>query len=185
MKDLWRRVWRADAYLLAALVSGLATLVLLPLTLAVALTVAAGGIGLVLLSWWFRGLGAWARLHLRHASSVLDVPVPEAAFTPARDIRSLPRSRTARRLLAWMPLFAPSGLGTGLVAVLATGSVLEAALSLRDGERRAQAHRQRLRETGPGALRHRPPAGPRGARLSGGAVGGPGQAAGQELPVMS
>ncbi|MFI6577195.1 sensor histidine kinase [Nocardiopsis sp. NPDC050513] len=130
MKDLWRRAWRADAYLLVALASALATMVLLPLTLAVALTVAVGGIGLLLLPRWFRVLGAWARAHLAYAASHLGVPAPEAALAPARDARSLRRSRTTRRLLTWMPLFTLSGLGAGLVAVLATGSVLEAALSL-------------------------------------------------------
>ncbi|MEV2276197.1 histidine kinase [Nocardiopsis sp. NPDC049922] len=130
MKDLWERAWRADAYLLVAFASALATMVLLPLTLAVALTVAAGGIGLVLLPRWFRALGAWARAHLAYAASHLGVPVPEAALTPVHDIRSLPRSRTTRRLLTWMPLFTLSGLGTGLVAVFATVSVLAGAQSL-------------------------------------------------------
>ncbi|WP_116243877.1 sensor histidine kinase [Nocardiopsis sp. FIRDI 009] len=130
MKDLWERAWRSDAYLLVALVSAMATLVLLPLTLAVAVTVAAGGIGLLLLPRWFRVLGAWARAHLAHAASYLGVAVPEAALAPVDDVRSLPRSRTTRRLLTWMPLFTLSGLGTGLVAVVATASPLAAARSL-------------------------------------------------------
>ncbi|WP_150237832.1 sensor histidine kinase [Nocardiopsis quinghaiensis] len=124
MRDFWKRVARSNVYLLVVLGSGLVTLVMLPLTLVVALTILVGGLGFALLPRWVGLIGRWAAWHQQWASRLLGVPVPRLPDHEASGLRELWGRPSTRRVLLWMPLAAFANTGLGLVGVLAVGLVM-------------------------------------------------------------
>ncbi|QUX28324.1 sensor histidine kinase [Nocardiopsis akebiae] len=126
MGAVWRRALRASTYLLVVLGSGLVTLAMLPLTLAVALTIPLGGLGFVLLPRWVGLLGRWASWHQRWASRFLGVPVPRVGGREASGFRELWGRPSTRRVLRWLPAFAPASIVLGLVGLLALAMPLSA-----------------------------------------------------------
>ncbi|WP_017570734.1 sensor histidine kinase [Nocardiopsis halotolerans] len=126
MGEVWARALRAATYLVVALGSGLVTLVLLPLTLVVALTVLFGGVGLVLLPRWVELMGRWAAWHQDRASRLLGVPVPRVPAPGTHGFRELWGQPSTRKVLRWMPLFAPTSVVLGLAGVCAFGLPLTA-----------------------------------------------------------
>ncbi|WDZ92002.1 sensor histidine kinase [Nocardiopsis sp. HUAS JQ3] len=126
MGAVWRRALRASTYLLVVLGSGLVTLAMLPLTLAVALTIPLGGLGFVLLPRWVGLLGRWASWHQRWASRFLGVPVPRVGGREASGFRELWGRPSTRRVLLWLPAFAPTSTVLGLVGLLALAMPLSA-----------------------------------------------------------
>ncbi|WP_435107667.1 histidine kinase [Nocardiopsis synnemataformans] len=126
MGVVWRRALRASTYLLVVLGSGLVTLAMLPLTLAVALTIPVGGLGFVLLPRWMGLLGRWASWHQGWASRFLGVPVPRVRGREASGFRELWGRPSTRRVLLWLPAFAPASTVLGLVGLLALAMPLSA-----------------------------------------------------------
>ncbi|ASU56976.1 MULTISPECIES: sensor histidine kinase [Nocardiopsis] len=126
MGAVWRRALRASTYLLVVLGSGLVTLAMLPLTLAVALTIPIGGLGFVLLPRWVGLLGRWASWHQGWASRFLGVPVPRVGGREASGFRELWGRPSTRRVLLWLPVFAPASTVLGLVGLLALAMPLSA-----------------------------------------------------------
>ncbi|PDP84844.1 sensor histidine kinase [Glycomyces fuscus] len=126
MGELWRRALRASTYLLVVLGSGLVTLVMLPLTLAVALTIPIGGLGFVLLPRWVGLVGRWAAWHRGWASRFLGVPVTRVPGREASGFRELWGRPSTRRVLLWLPAFAPASIVLGLVGLLALAMPLSA-----------------------------------------------------------
>ncbi|MFD6951120.1 histidine kinase [Nocardiopsis sp. TSRI0078] len=126
MRDVWERRVRSCTYLLVVLGSGLVTLVMLPLTLVVALTIPIGGLGFVLFPRWMGLVGRWAAWHQGWASRFLGVPVPRVPGQEASGFRELWTRPSTRRALVWMPPAAFAGTGLGLVGLLALGAVLTA-----------------------------------------------------------
>lgn len=126
MGAVWRRALRASTYLLVVLGSGLVTLAMLPLTLAVALTIPIGGLGFVLLPRWVGLLGRWASWHQGWASRFLGVPVPRVHGREASGFRELWGRPSTRRVLRWLPAFAPASTVLGLVGLLALAMPLSA-----------------------------------------------------------
>ncbi|NKY98447.1 sensor histidine kinase [Nocardiopsis alborubida] len=126
MGAVWRRALRASTYLLVVLGSGLVTLAMLPLTLAVVLTIPVGGLGFVLLPHWMGLLGRWASWHQGWASRFLGVPVPRVRGREASGFRELWGRPSTRRILLWLPAFAPASTVLGLVGLLALAMPLSA-----------------------------------------------------------
>ncbi|WP_160050286.1 MULTISPECIES: histidine kinase [unclassified Nocardiopsis] len=126
MRSVWERGLRSSAYLLLALASGMVTLVALPMTLVVVLTVSIGGLGFVLLPRWMGLMGRWAAWHRAGAARLVGLPVPRVPEPEAPDFRSLWRRPSTRRVLLWMPLSALAGIVLGLLGFLGVGLVLSA-----------------------------------------------------------
>jgi signal transduction histidine kinase len=92
---VWTRVWRSGAYLLVSLLSGIATVVTLPLLCVPRLT------------------RLWADWHRDRAARLLG--------TPAEPRRA--GASTGRDLL-WLPVNAVTGIGLGLPALLCVGNIV-------------------------------------------------------------
>ncbi len=126
MGVVWRRALRASTYLLVVLGSGLVTLAMLPLTLAVALTIPVGGLGFVLLPRWVGLLSRWASWHQEWASRFLGVPLPRVRGGEASGFRELWGRPSTRRVLLWLPAFALASTVLGFVGLLALAMPLSA-----------------------------------------------------------
>lgn len=124
MRDVWGRGLRACGYLLLALVSGLLTMVLAPFTLAVALTISVGGVGLVLLPRWLRLVARLADWHRARAARLLGVEAPPLSLPSDQAFLTVMRAPATLRLLLWMPLFAVVSTVFGCVALISPGMVV-------------------------------------------------------------
>ncbi|MFL1376468.1 MULTISPECIES: sensor histidine kinase [unclassified Nocardiopsis] len=127
MGATWAAVGRAAGYLLVTLGAALVSLLLLPLTAVVVLTIPIGGLGLVLLPRWVRLVDLWARWHRTRAALLLGAPVPRAPEPATRPSRLL-RAPSTLRLARWLPFAVLLGLPfgiLGLAAVLMPPSALQ------------------------------------------------------------
>lgn len=130
MKSTGSRALQAEGYLLLAFGSALLSMVLLPLTLAVAVTVVVGGLGFWLLPRWMRLLRRWAALQQRWAAQHLGTSVPEVPEPDSDGFRTVWSTRANRRVLLWLPAFTATGLLTGLLGVVVLGLALNVIQSL-------------------------------------------------------
>ncbi|CAL9432589.1 hypothetical protein SUDANB121_02099 [Nocardiopsis dassonvillei] len=127
MGATWAAIGRAAGYLLVTLGAALVSLLMLPLTAVVVLTVPVGGLGLVLLPRWVLSVDRWARWHRTRAAVLLGAPVPEAP-APETEPRRLLRAPSTLRLARWLPFAALAGIPAGLLglaAVLMAPSALQ------------------------------------------------------------
>jgi signal transduction histidine kinase len=124
MRFVWGSGLRACGYLLLALLSGILTLVMAPLTLAVTLTITVGGVGLLLLPRWLRLVSRWADWHRARAALLLGAEVPELSLPSDQGFLDMMRAPATLRLLLWMPLFAVVSIAFGYVALISPGMVV-------------------------------------------------------------
>ena len=117
MRERWRTGLRAGWYLVITLLSGMVSLVMLPLTLVVLLTVPIGGLGLWLLPRWLKVLHEWSRVQRRRSARWLGKTVQEVPGPGTDDFRRLWKERAGRRIVLWLPSFSALGLLLGLVGV--------------------------------------------------------------------
>ena len=117
MRERWRTGLRAGWYLVITLLSGMVSLVMLPLTLVVLLTVPIGGLGLWLLPRWLKVLHEWSRVQRRRSARWLGKTVQEVPGPGTDDFRRLWKERAGRRIVLWLPAFSALGLLLGLVGV--------------------------------------------------------------------
>ena len=117
MRERWRTGLRAGWYLVITLMSGMVSLVMLPLTLVVLLTVPIGGLGLWLLPRWLKVLHEWSRVQRRRSARWLGKTVQEVPGPGTDDFRRLWKERAGRRIVLWLPAFSALGLLLGLVGV--------------------------------------------------------------------
>ncbi|WP_327000041.1 sensor histidine kinase [Dactylosporangium sp. NBC_01737] len=105
------RAWRGAIYLLKSLLSGIATVLALPVLVHPRLA---------------RG---WADLHRRRAGALLGVlPAPRPAATST--VRAAWADPGSRRDLLWLPVHAATGVTAGLAALLCLGNVVVAAVAV-------------------------------------------------------
>ena len=115
---------RGAAYLTATLGSAMAALLIPPLLAVAVLTLAVGGLGLVLLPAATDALRSWADLHRRGAAAYLGTGIPRPPGRPRPDgvLARFPAALTAprtRRDAAWALLQIGLGLPLGLLGLLA------------------------------------------------------------------
>lgn len=130
MRYAWGRAWRACGYLLLAGASGLATLVMMPLGVAVVLLIVVGGVGLLLLPRCLVLSVRWTDLHRRRAARFLGEEVPELPVPAATYLREMWREPSVRRSLRWMPVFTLVSVVLGMLAVFLPGMVLNTVQTL-------------------------------------------------------
>ncbi|WP_017606349.1 sensor histidine kinase [Nocardiopsis alkaliphila] len=122
MGNVLRRSWRALLYLWAVFVSGLVTLVMIPLTLVVALITVIGGTGP--LSLWSRSLVGWASRQRGRAGRLLGIEVAEPAEPVTGRLRDVWSAPSTRRTLTWTPVFTAVSVPAGLVGLMVPGFLL-------------------------------------------------------------
>lgn len=130
MRERWRAGLRAGWYLIIAMMSGMVSLVMLPLTLVVLVTVPIGGLGLWLFPRWTGVLRDWSGTQRRWSARLLGESVPEVPAPEADDFRHLWGERVNRRVMLWLPTFAALSLLCGLVGVLVVSLVINVAQNL-------------------------------------------------------
>ncbi|MFE3460274.1 sensor histidine kinase [Nocardiopsis aegyptia] len=128
MRDVWERARRACGYLLVGLWAGMVSMVMLPLTVAVALTMVVGGVGPLLLPRWLGLVRRWAGWHHARAARLLGVPVERVPAPAGKGLRALFRAPATRRDLVWLMLFSVTGVLAGLTVAVAAGLVVNVAL---------------------------------------------------------
>lgn len=122
MRNVLRRSWRALLYLWAVFVSGLVTLVMMPLTLVVALIAVIGGTGPLAL--WSRSLVGWATRQRGRAGRLSGIEVPEPLEPVAGPLRDVWAAPSTRRTLMWMPVFTAVSVPAGIVGLMVPGFLL-------------------------------------------------------------
>ncbi|WP_431868157.1 sensor histidine kinase [Nocardiopsis eucommiae] len=130
MRKVWDRPLRACGRLLAALVFGMLTLVMAPLTLVVALALPFSGVGTYLASRWVRMVTRWADWNRRRAARWLGVDVPDLPYPPDRGFRALVGAPATYRVLLWMPLFSVVSILLGCLALIGPGMLVNTVDSL-------------------------------------------------------
>ncbi|WP_026116554.1 sensor histidine kinase [Nocardiopsis valliformis] len=130
MRDVWGRALRACGYLLLALGAGMLTLLVLPFTLVVALTIPVSGVGLFVFPRWLRLVARWADWNRGRAARLLRVEVPELSLPAEQSVLALLRRPAMLRLLLWTPVFALVSMVFGLLGLLGPGMMLNPAQML-------------------------------------------------------
>lgn len=130
MRDVWGRSLRACGYLLLALVSGMLTLVMLPFTLVVALTIPVGAVGLLLLPRWLRLLVRWADWHHGRAARLLGVDALPLPRPSEQGVLAQLNEPATLRVLLWMPVFTLVSIVFGCLALMGPGMVLNTVQAL-------------------------------------------------------
>ncbi|MFI6291275.1 sensor histidine kinase [Nonomuraea sp. NPDC050790] len=110
---------RAARYLTGALLTGVATLPMPLLLLGASATVAAAGLGFVLLPLALLGLRRWTGPAWRRAHAYLGEPVPPRRPDPPAGFRRVITDPATRRDLAWVAAHLVVGLPFGAVGLLA------------------------------------------------------------------
>ncbi|MEV5896427.1 sensor histidine kinase [Nonomuraea fuscirosea] len=128
MRDGWRKTWRGSRYLLLGLPTAMATMMVLPLLAAAALSTGLGGIGLVLFPRAVASLRRWAEWHRRRAAALLGRPVSPRRMVLGEGIRARWRQvlddPEARRDVRWAVRHIVTGVPAGFVAVACIGQVV-------------------------------------------------------------
>ncbi|PWV52733.1 sensor histidine kinase [Nocardiopsis sp. L17-MgMaSL7] len=130
MRKVWDRPLRACGRLLAALVFGMLTLVMAPLTLVVALALPFSGVGTFLASRWVRLVTRWADWNRLRAARWLGVDVPDLPRPPDHGFRALVGAPATHRVLLWMPLFSVVSILLGCLALIGPGMLVNTVDSL-------------------------------------------------------
>jgi signal transduction histidine kinase len=126
---LWARIRPAAGYLLLTFPTALATMVMFPLLIAVAMTTAAGGAGLFLMPRAMAGIHRWADWHRWRAGRLLGTAVEPRSRTKVTGVgarlRQLRDDPSTWRDLRWMLVQAGTGIPLGILAVFcAAGPIL-------------------------------------------------------------
>ncbi|ARF56183.1 sensor histidine kinase [Streptomyces gilvosporeus] len=121
-------VGRGAGYLLVGLVSGLVSLLMLPLLVVGVLSTAVGGLGLVAFPRMVVGLRWWAEWHRGRAAGLLEVSVAARSTGLPKGIgaqwRQAVRGPGARQDLRWLCRQALTGIPAGLIALAGVGGAL-------------------------------------------------------------
>lgn len=128
MRDVWERARRACGYLLVGLGAGMLSMVMLPFTAAVALTVVVAGLGYFALPQWLGVVRTWADLHHGRAARLLGLPADRGPAPDRSRFANLLKAPSTRRDLVWLVLFPLSSVPAGLVALLTTGLAVSSVL---------------------------------------------------------
>ena len=124
MRERWRTGLRAGGYLIIVLLSGMVSLIMLPLTLVVLLTVPIGGLGLWLFPRWVGTLRDWSGVQRRWSARLLGEPVREVPVPDMDDFRQVWGAKVNRRVMLWLPAFTALSLLCGLMGVFVLSLVM-------------------------------------------------------------
>ncbi|MFI6743609.1 sensor histidine kinase [Nonomuraea sp. NPDC050451] len=128
MRERWRKMWRSSRYLLFGLPTAMATMLVLPLVGAAALSTGLGGIGLVLFPRAVAGLRWWAEWHRRRAAAFLDRQVSPRRMALGGGIRARWRQvlddPEIRRDVRWVFRHIVTGVPVGMVTLFCLGTVV-------------------------------------------------------------